>query len=227
MKNAFIPLAAALLAASFAGTAQGTEKISLLERKAPDVSSLPSGPYRDLVVLGQQLSTRAFAHIGPEVKDPAKRFAGNNLACTSCHQAEAAKPFAMPWVGVAAVFPQYRAREDDISTVEKRVNGCMQRSMNGRALPLESREMKAFVAYISFLSQGVPGGAALEGAAPSRPGFPTGVPIPKPAASCMPPSAPRATAPKDRACAPDVPATRRVTPSRRCGARTASTREQG
>lgn len=75
------------------------------------------------------------------------------------------KPFAMPWVGVAAVFPQYRAREDEISTVEERINGCMQRSMNGRPLPLDSREMKAFTSYIHFLSRGVPIGAQVVGTA--------------------------------------------------------------
>lgn len=36
--------------------------------------------------------------------------------------------------------------------------------MNGKPLPLDSREMKAFVAYIHFLSRGVPVGASLEGA---------------------------------------------------------------
>lgn len=164
MKTFSIALAASLLAATFAAPVHATEKVSLLERSVPDVASLPPGPYRDLVMFGQQLTTRTFAHIGPEVKDPSRRYAGNNLACSSCHQAEASKPFAMPWVGVSATFPQYRAREDDISTVEERVNGCMERSMNGRSLPLDSREMKAYVAYISFLSQGVPVGATVEGA---------------------------------------------------------------
>ena len=139
--------------------------VSLIGRAVPDATRLPPGPQRELVLYGQALTTRTFAHIGPEVADPALRFAGNNLACTSCHQAGAAKPFAMPWVGVSATFPQYRAREDDISTVEDRVNGCMQRSMNGRPLPLESREMKAFGAYIAFLSQGVPVGGTVHGAA--------------------------------------------------------------
>ena len=97
-------------------------------------------------------------------RDVRKRFAGNNLACASCHQQAATKPFAMPWTGVAATFPQYRGREDDISTVEERVNGCMERSMSGKALPLDSREMKAFVTYISFLSRGIPVGANVEGA---------------------------------------------------------------
>jgi thiosulfate dehydrogenase len=40
----------------------------------------------------------------------------------------------------------------------------MERSMNGRALPIESREMKAFSSYMRWLSAGVPDGARLVGA---------------------------------------------------------------
>lgn len=149
-------------AASAAAAAQPVVKLS--EHPVPSVEDLPAGHYRELVEYGRELSTRTFAHIGPEVKDPAKRFAGNNMACTSCHQAEATKPYAMPWTGVSAVFPQYRGREDAISTVEERVNGCMERSMAGKALPLDSLEMKAFVTYIAFLSKNVPMGAKIEGA---------------------------------------------------------------
>jgi thiosulfate dehydrogenase len=135
-----------------------------VDHPVPDLNKLPPGPYKELVQYGHELTTRTFAHIGPEVVDVRKRFAGNNLACASCHQQAATKPFAMPWTGVSATFPQYRGREDDISTVEERVNGCMERSMSGKALPLDSREMKAFVTYISFLSRGIPVGATVEGA---------------------------------------------------------------
>src|SRR5258708_13587582 len=40
----------------------------------------------------------------------------------------------------------------------------MERSMNGRALPLASREMKASLAYMKGLSTGIPDGAKLTGA---------------------------------------------------------------
>ncbi|MFM6985148.1 MAG: c-type cytochrome [Hydrogenophaga sp.] len=142
-----------------------TAAVNLIGRPVPDIASLPADAHRALVEYGQQLTERTYAHIGPEVKNARMRYAGNNLACVSCHQAGATKPFAMPWTGVTATFPQYRAREDDISTVEERVNGCMQRSMNGKPLPLDSREMKAFTTYIAFLSRGIPVGATLHGAA--------------------------------------------------------------
>lgn len=144
--------------------AQSQSHFDLTQHEAPEIATLPAGAYRDLVEYGHRLSTRTFAVIGPEVADEAMRYAGNNLACSSCHQLDATKPYAMPWIGVTATFPQYRGREDAISTVEERVNGCMERSMNGRALPLDSLEMKAYVTYIAFLSQSVPVGAKVEGA---------------------------------------------------------------
>jgi thiosulfate dehydrogenase len=144
--------------------AEPTPAINLVGRPVPEIELLPEGPYRVLVMQGYQLSTRTFAVIGPEVTNARKRYAGNNLACSSCHQAGGTKPFAIPWVGVTATFPQYRGREDQISTVEERINGCMERSMNGKPLPLDAPEMKAFTTYIAFLSKGVPVGAQVEGA---------------------------------------------------------------
>ena len=131
--------------------------------KKYDVENLPNDHYGRLVRYGKHLSEKTFEVIGPEVADKKMRFAGNNLACTNCHQEAATKKFAMPWVGAQATFPQYRGRENDISTIEERVNGCMERSMNGKALPFDSKEMKAFATYIHFLSKGIPVGNTVEG----------------------------------------------------------------
>lgn len=137
--------------------------LSIQSAEAYDTVRLPDDHYGRLVRYGQQLTEKTFAHIGPEVKDLNMRFSGNNLACVSCHQASATKKFGIPWVGVHAAFPQYRGREDEVSTVEERVNGCMERSMAGKPLPLESQEMKAFLAYMHFLSKGIPTGSQVEG----------------------------------------------------------------
>ena len=131
--------------------------------KKYDVENLPNDHYGRLVRYGKHLSEKTFEVIGPEVADKKMRFAGNNLACTNCHQVAATKKFAMPWVGAQATFPQYRGRENDISTIEERVNGCMERSMNGKTLPFDSKEMKAFATYIHFLSKGIPVGNTVEG----------------------------------------------------------------
>jgi thiosulfate dehydrogenase len=138
--------------------------IDLKDWKVGDISNLPDDEYGRAVRYGHQLTTETYRFIGPEAADPAKRYAGNNLACQSCHQDAATKPYAMPWIGVSATFPQYRARENDLQSVEDRVNGCMERSMAGKPLPLDSKEMRAFSAYIHFLSRGIPVGAKVVGA---------------------------------------------------------------
>ena len=131
--------------------------------QAPDIGKLPDDKYGQMVRQGKALMEQTYKHIGPEVKDASKRFSGNNLACVSCHMDAGSRKFGNPWVGTFVSFPQYRGREDAVSTTEERINGCMERSMNGRKLPLESVEMKAMLSYLHFLSTGIPVGAKLEG----------------------------------------------------------------
>ena len=82
--------------------------------------------------------------------------AGNNLACGNCHLEAGTKRFGLPVFGLYGDFPHYSARAGAEITVEERVNSCVTRSMNGRAIPGDAPEMSAFVAYIKFLSTGVP-----------------------------------------------------------------------
>jgi thiosulfate dehydrogenase len=129
----------------------------------PEIGALPNDAYGQQVRRGRDLVTATYAHIGPNVPDPAKRFAGNNLACSNCHLNAGTKKFGIPLFGLFELFPQYSARAGAEITIEDRLNGCMLRSMNGKALPVEGPEMQAFVAYIKFLSTGVPHGQVLSG----------------------------------------------------------------
>lgn len=69
----------------------------------------------------------------------------------------------MPWIGVYGRFPQYRARTGTVNVIEDRVNDCFERSMNGQALAAGSQEMRDIVAYMAFLSRGIPVGATVAG----------------------------------------------------------------
>ena len=146
-----------------AGLTSGAFAQSQKDWQAPDITKLPDDRYGQMVRQGMALMEATYKHIGPEVKDVSKRYAGNNLACTSCHVDAGGRKFGNPWVGTFASFPQYRGREDAISTTEERINGCMERSLNGRKLPLDSVEMKAMTSYLHFLSTGIPVGAKLDG----------------------------------------------------------------
>ena len=136
-----------------------------LEYKIPDEKTIPNNQFGELVKYGKELIVHTSKYIGPEVENPNMRFSGNNLQCQSCHLDAGTKAFSAPFVGSSAAFPQYRPREDTIGTLADRINGCMQRSMNGYPLPVNGKEMKAMEAYMFWLSQGIPIGAAnaLEG----------------------------------------------------------------
>ncbi len=130
---------------------------------APNPDKLPDDAWGRTVRLGRDLIARTYAHIGPEVADPAKRYAGNNLACRNCHIGAGTQPFGNPLVGAFANYPSYRARSGRVGTIEDRIQGCMTRSMNGRKLPPGSAELTAMVAYLKFLATGRPVGEKLPG----------------------------------------------------------------
>jgi thiosulfate dehydrogenase len=143
--------------------AEGTEPAESDGWTVPEIAKLPDSAWGKLVREGRELTVATYAHLGPKTADAAHRFSGNNMSCQNCHLEAGTKKFGLPFVGVFADFPQYRAREGEVGTLEDRINGCLTRSMNGRALPFDSHEMKAFVAYIKFLSDGRPIGSKTVG----------------------------------------------------------------
>ena len=163
MRALFKPAAVLAAFASFAVAVANAQTPATVTWNPPDISQLGDSAWDRMVRLGHEILAHTSARIGPEVSDVSKRYAGNNLDCQSCHLEDGAKQFGLPYVGVYGDFPQYRSREGEVGTIEDRINGCMARSMNGRALPFDSVEMKAMVAYIKFLSQGVPVGAPTRG----------------------------------------------------------------
>lgn len=123
--------------------------------RAPDPASIPEGPLGDAIRRGQVLVSRTREELPDHV--------GNGLHCTSCHLQGGTVANAGPWVGITGVFPEYRARNHQVNVLQDRVNDCFERSMNGTALPPDSPEMTAIVAYMAWLSQGVPAGLSIEG----------------------------------------------------------------
>jgi thiosulfate dehydrogenase len=121
---------------------------------ARDLAKLPSGAEGELIRYGHALVIDTAAHIGKSAADPGKRFAGNDLACTNCHLNAGLQPFGAPFVSTFGTFPMLV--DDQVLSLKQRINGCMIRSMNGKVLPMESREMDAFVAYMKYLGTGTP-----------------------------------------------------------------------
>jgi thiosulfate dehydrogenase len=129
----------------------------------PDPDALPDDAFGRAVRQGRDLIVKTSSLIGPDSPDPAKRYAGNGLDCQSCHLNAGTQRFGLPLAGAWGVFPAYIARENDVRTLEERINGCMERSVNGTPLPLGSPEMKAMLSYIRFISAPEKTGQSLDG----------------------------------------------------------------
>jgi thiosulfate dehydrogenase len=89
------------------------------------------------------------------------RYAGNDLACQNCHLNAGLQPFAAPFVSTYATFPMMV--DDQMITLTERINGCMRRSLNGKNLPDESREIEALIAYFKYVGKGTPEGVRVSG----------------------------------------------------------------
>lgn len=155
--------AASILMLALPASAPAQQPQSPTPWTVPEVSALPRDARGQLIRDGRDLMLATYALIGPNVDDATKRFAGNNLACTNCHLSGGTTKFGLPVFGIYNDFPAYSARAGGPISIEDRINSCMTRSMNGRAMPVDAPEMRALVAYIQFLSTGVPRGEQLPG----------------------------------------------------------------
>jgi thiosulfate dehydrogenase len=153
MRTAATPLAIALFAAAaLAGCAAPERTPEENASPATAITALPpipDGPHGEAILRGKALLANT--------RDSLPDHVGNELRCMSCHLDEGTRRQGS-WIGVHARYPQYRPRSATVETLEFRVNDCLKRSMNGKPLPTDSREMREIVAYFAYLSIGVPVG---------------------------------------------------------------------
>jgi thiosulfate dehydrogenase len=100
---------------------------------------------------GRRLLTDTARLLGPDHEDPTMRYSGSRLACASCHLGSGADPGMLSLLESADLYPRYSGRDGGERDLFDRINGCMERSMNGRALPRNSPEMIAMVNYVESL----------------------------------------------------------------------------
>jgi thiosulfate dehydrogenase len=116
----------------------------------PRDADMPQGERGEAVMLGRRLMTETKRLLPDNV--------GDEMNCASCHLLAGKVPFGSPFLGTARAFPQYNPRAGREVTLVERINGCFLRSMNGKPLAPESKEMKAMLAYMDWLSEGLPPG---------------------------------------------------------------------
>ncbi len=102
---------------------------------------------------GHELISNTSFYLGPKGKLAAIT---NGMNCQNCHLNAGIVPYGNNYSAVVANYPMFRARSGGLETIPKRVNDCIERSLNGKALDTNSKEMKAILAYMHWLGDDVP-----------------------------------------------------------------------
>ena len=116
------------------------------------LDSNQNGP---LIRYGYELVAHTSKYLGPK---GIVQHSTNGMNCQNCHLEAGTKPWGLNYGAVFSTYPKFRERSGSIETIYKRINDCMERSLNGKALDTNSKEIKAIYAYIKWLGEGVPQG---------------------------------------------------------------------
>jgi thiosulfate dehydrogenase len=120
--------------------------------EAPDTAAIPHTAQGCLIRYGRALIVNTALYLGPQ--GIVKRVS-NGMNCQNCHLEAGTKPWGNNYGAVAATYPRFRERSGAIESVAKRINDCLERSLNGKPLDSNSTELKAMVAYIQWVGKDV------------------------------------------------------------------------
>lgn len=131
---------------------------------APDTNTIPSTPEGDLIKYGRALIVNTSYYFGP---DGIISHSSNGMNCQNCHLNAGTQLFGINFSMVANGYPRFKDRSGSMESINKKVEDCFERSMNGKIIDSNGREMKAFAAYLNWVGSNVakdekPVGAGLE-----------------------------------------------------------------
>ena len=128
--------------------------------KAPDIKTIPNDDAGRRISYGRELIVNTAHYLGP---NGTVSKMSNGMNCQNCHLDAGTRLFGNNFSAVASTYPKYRPRYGSIESIEKRVNDCLERSLNGLALDSTSYEMRAFVAYLEWVGKDVKKGVTPNG----------------------------------------------------------------
>lgn len=138
-----------------------TEKAAEDFWQAPDMNSVTDNSLKEILLYGKNIIANTALYFGPNGK--VAKNATNGMNCQNCHLDAGTKVFGNNYGSVFSTYPKYRARSGTEEDINKRVNDCFERSLNGKALDINSKEMKAITSYINWLGKDVPKGEKAKG----------------------------------------------------------------
>lgn len=142
-------MTAVLLACCAVGAVTIGATLTLSPRRAP-AGAVPSIATEEY---GKRLIAQTTELLGPHNGDPKMVYSGSGLNCGSCHLGTGLEPGTLSLLPATEHYPRKSPRTATMTDIEDRINECLTRSMNGRALPNNSPEMIAMASYIRSLGK--------------------------------------------------------------------------
>jgi thiosulfate dehydrogenase len=163
MMAKWIPLAALVVIGCAAPDASSDVSAtdSVPADTAWQMAPIPDGPMGNSIRRGLAILVAT--------RDSLPGYVNNDLNCMSCHLDQGTRPNGLSLIGVYARFPQYNGRSAQIFNLEDRINGCFERSMNGKPLPHDDPAMRDMVAWMAHVSRGIAVGDSIPGQGVPRP----------------------------------------------------------
>ncbi len=106
-----------------------------------------------MIRYGRELIAHTADYLGPK---GSVRAISNGMNCQNCHLQAGTQPWGNNYFAVQSVYPKFRERSGMVENQVKRVNDCLERSLNGSALDSTSQEMQAILAYLKWLGTDLP-----------------------------------------------------------------------
>lgn len=127
----------------------------------PDTNELANTEDAKLIKYGRLLVVNTSYYFGPKGVVAHKT---NGMNCQNCHLNAGTKFLGNNFSAVASGYPRYKERSGTVENVTKRVEDCFERSLNGKKIDSNSKEMKAFTAYMLWVGKNVKKGVKPQGA---------------------------------------------------------------
>jgi thiosulfate dehydrogenase len=130
----------------------------------PDTAELADNGEGKLIKYGRALIVNTSYYLGPKGVVAHK---SNGLNCQNCHLDAGTKFFGNNFSKTSTGYPRFKERSGTVETIVKKVEDCFERSLNGKTIDSNGREMKAFVAYLNWIGKNVkkgtdPAGSGIE-----------------------------------------------------------------
>ena len=129
---------------------------------AQDLSLVPSDE-KERVEYGRELIVNTANYLGPQ---GSVAHITNGMNCQNCHLQAGNQPYGINFGSSWSTYPKFRPnrpRSESSEDLFMRVSSCFERSLNGTSPAKGSKEMKAILAYISYLGRNVPKGQKAKG----------------------------------------------------------------